>query len=108
MGDVLQTTDPKGNTTSFNYADNFYNYTPPNPTGAFITQKTLPTTNGQSHIERFQYYFNSGLVAAKCGQNFGGTNCTFGLSAPLSDYSTFTYDAMNRRLIAAFGDGGQN
>jgi RHS repeat-associated protein len=104
----LQFTDPLGNSTSFDYSDNFYNYTPPQPTLAFATKVTRPLTNGVSHITRAQYYRNSGLVAAQCGENFpASTTCAFGLQPPQAGYQMFTYDSLNRVLLNSFGDGGQ-
>jgi RHS repeat-associated protein len=108
LGDLIQSTDPLGHTTVFDYTDNFYGVTPPSPTLAFVTKTTLPTTGGVSHIIRKQYYFDSGLLAADCGQNFTANPCTFGLAAPQPDYSSYTYDSMNRRLLLTNGDGGQN
>jgi len=108
VGSVLQTTDPMGNTTSFSYADNYYNYTPPQPTSAFVSQITRPTTNGVAHVHRLQYYFGSGLTAATCGENFStGTACSFGLSGTQPDYASFTYDSQGRPLSIKRGDTGQ-
>jgi RHS repeat-associated protein len=108
VGNLLQTTDPNGNSTSYLYADNYYNYSPPEPTSAFPTQITRPATAGVNHIERFQFYFNSGMNAASCGENFpSATTCAFGLSLPLPDYATYTYDWGGRLLVASQGDGGQ-
>src|SRR4029077_1871663 len=107
VGDTIQTTDPKGFVTSFDYTDSFYNYAPAQPTLAYVTKTTHPPTNGINHIEKSQHYFYSGLVSAQCGQNFVGANCNFGLAIPQSDYTTKTYDLMNRLLVETHGDGGQ-
>ena len=108
VGNLIQAQDPNGNTTSFSYADNFANGTPTQPSSAYPTTISLPTTNGTGHIQRFQYYFNTGLTAASCGQNFpGGTNCATGMTGSLADYQSFTWDLMNRPLTNTSGDGGQ-
>ncbi len=107
VGNLLQTTDPNGNTTSYDYSDNYRGVTPAQPTSAFATKTTRPTTSGTNHISRAQYYFGTGLAAATCGENFSGTSCTFGLSGTNSDYSTFTYDGQGRLLTGTRGDGGQ-
>jgi RHS repeat-associated protein len=105
-GNLTQTTDPNNNITSFGYADQ---YTTPaaQPTSAFVTQITRPTTNGVPHTERSQYYLNTGLVAAHCGDNFpAGTTCATGLSG-MADYETFTYDWNGRITGINSGNGAQ-
>jgi YD repeat-containing protein len=106
LGNVTQTTDPNGNTSSFTYTDNYYNYSPSTPTNAYITQITKPATSGVSHIIRTQYYFGSGLAAATCGENFTSA-CSYGLAAPRPDYASMSYDSMNRPIATNAGDGGQ-
>jgi len=105
-GNVLTTKDPNLNVTSFSYADNFANGSPSGATRAYVTQTTLPATNGVSHILRKQYYFNTGLTAASCGENFAGAACTNAASLPQADFATTTYDALGRALTATAGDGG--
>jgi RHS repeat-associated protein len=109
VGNLLQTTDPGSHTTTFSFADNYYNYTPPQLTSAFVTQISRPVTNSVNHIQRMQYYFNSGLPSASCGENFpSSSGCVFGLSIPQPDYVTWTYDGLNRPLTSTNGDGGQS
>ncbi len=108
VGNLIQTTDPGGHSTSFSYADNFYNYSPPQPTSAYVTQVTRPPTNGVSHLERRQFYFYSGLLAASCGENFPSGICAFAAPSGQPDYTTFTYDPLNRPVTTTQGDGGQN
>jgi RHS repeat-associated protein len=104
-GNLIQTTDPGGHTTTFSYTDNYSDGVNRNSQG-FVTQMTYPTTNGVSHIERKQYFWYTGLTAAQCGQNFSGS-CTNTLTAPQADYAKFTYDLFGRPLTVVRGDGGQ-
>ncbi len=75
-GQLRQTTDAKGQTTTFSFADNFFNdsdpvsdppptYTPSSPTNAFLTQMTLPVTGSIS----FGHYWGSGNSAYSQDQN---------------------------------------
>ncbi len=105
-GNILSTADPLGNLTTFSFADNFTDGTNHNAQ-AFVTQVTYPATNGVNHIERKQYYFNTALLAATCGQNFPSASaCKNSYSPPQPDYTTFTYDLMNRPVTISRGDGG--
>jgi RHS repeat-associated protein len=107
VGNLLSTTDPLSNVTSYDYTDNYYSYSPASPTSAFVTTITKPSTSGVSHIDRVQYYFYSGLMAAQCGENFpSATSCAYGLSSQ-PDYASMSYDEINRPLCENFGDGGQ-
>jgi RHS repeat-associated protein len=108
-GNALTTTDPNTNTTSFSYADNFTDGVNHNAV-AYITKTTLPSTGTPpiSHIEKKQYYYNIGAVAASCGQNFSGANCTDTLTPPQSDYTTSTYERLGRPRVVTRGDGGQS
>jgi RHS repeat-associated protein len=108
-GNALTTADPNGNTTSFSYADNFTDGVNHNAI-AYITKTTLPSTGTPpiSHIEKKQYYYNTGVVAASCGQNFSGATCTNSLTPPQSDYTTFTYERLGRPRVVTYGDGGQS
>jgi RHS repeat-associated protein len=107
VGNLITVTDPSSNVTTFSYADNFANGTPTQPTSAYVTQITRPVTNGVNHIQRSQYYFNTGLTSATCGENFpsDGT-CAFGLTGTQPDYQNTTYDRMGRPLVVTKGDGG--
>ena len=106
LGNLRSAIDPRGNTTSYVYTDNFTDGTN-RSAQAFVTRTTYPTTNGVAHIERNQYYWSLGLPAASCGQNFpAATACTRGLTAPQSDYQTYSYDSQNRMASATRGDGG--
>ena len=106
VGNLILTQDPNGNQSTISFADNFANGIPSQPTSAYPTTITRPTTNGVSHIQRFQYYLNSGLTAASCGENFpAGSRCATGLTSA-ADYQSFTYDLLNRPFTIVSGDGG--
>jgi RHS repeat-associated protein len=62
-------TDPRGNTTTYSYADNYSSGSPSGPTNAYLTQITHPQTNGVNHVERFAYAFASGEVTSSTDQN---------------------------------------
>src|SRR5712692_5620755 len=73
-GQLLTATDPAGNQTSFNYADNFFvdngsnplqTYTPLAPTDAFPKTITLPIIGAAT----FGYYIYSGQLAVSTDQN---------------------------------------
>jgi YD repeat-containing protein len=105
-GNVLSTADPLNHVTQFSYVDNFTDGINHNG-NAYVTQITYPATNGVNHIERKQYFYSSGLVAASCGQNFPGASvCANTYTAPQPDYATYVYDAMNRQVQLSVGDGG--
>jgi RHS repeat-associated protein len=68
-GRRLSMTDPRGNTTTYSYADNYSSGTPPGPTNAYLTQVTHPQTNGVNHIEHFAYAYAYGEVTSSTDQN---------------------------------------
>lgn len=108
VGNMLSVTDPLSHRISYDYTDNYYNYSPQRPTSAYATTITRPATGGVNHIEKGQYYFYSGLESASCGENYpSGTACVYGLAAPQADYVSSSYDALNRPLCQNLGDGGQ-
>jgi hypothetical protein len=114
-GNVLTSTDPLQRTTTFDYTDNYTDSSKNTGTARFVTKTTLPaTTDAQGvthqHVSRKQYHWNTGLVMAACGENYGGAACTSGQSAaggPIPDYTTHSYDFMNRPLTVSDGVGGQ-
>src|SRR6266478_682217 len=64
-GQVLSTKDPAGNTTTYSYADRFFNdngsnppqtYSPAAPTNAYVTGVTLPAVGGTSMTLSMGYY----------------------------------------------------
>ena len=97
-GQVRSVTDPKGNSTSLDYSDNFYNdanppssYTPPAPTNAYLKTATLPIIGA----ETFGYYFGTGQMAISTDQNDQTTTNHF-------------IDSFSRPTEALFADGGWN
>ena len=67
-GQRLTATDPRGNQTTYSYADNYSSGTPPGPTNAYLTQVTHPNT-GVAHIEKFSYAYASGELTSYTDQN---------------------------------------
>jgi RHS repeat-associated protein len=68
-GQRLSMTDPRGNQTTYSYADSYSSGTPPGPTNAFLTTVTHPQAGGVSHIEHFVYAYASGEVTSSTDQN---------------------------------------
>ena len=107
LGNLRSTTDPAGHTVSFSYSDNFSDGGNRNAQ-TYITQITYPTTGVINHIERKQYFWNTGRIAASCGQNFpGGSLCANTYAPPQPDYTKYIYDVLNRLLSVTRADGGQ-
>ena len=69
-GQVLSTTDPALNATTYSYADSFSSG---GPTGgvsnAYVTTVTHPQTSGIGHVEHFSYAYASGEVTSSTDQN---------------------------------------
>lgn len=110
VGNLVQTTDPGGHSYSLSYTDNFTDGTNRHSQG-FLTSVTGPTTGTVNHIEGKQYYWNTGLTAAVCGQNAPSpASCTNTYSpsagSPVADYAKYTYDGLGRPLTVTHGDGG--
>jgi RHS repeat-associated protein len=107
VGNLIQTTDPRGNSYYLSYTDNFTDSSKNGNSQAFLTSVTSPTTNGIYHVEGKQYYFYSGLTAAVCGQNHSNpATCAYGVTPPTPDYASYTYDGLGRPLSVTHGDGG--
>ena len=77
-GQVLSSTDPAGNKTTYSYADKFFNdngsnppqaYTPATPTNAYLTGVTLPAVNGVTMTVSMGYYYGSGKRAVSTDVN---------------------------------------
>lgn len=100
-GQVRSVTDPKGNATTLDYSDNFYNdngnnsapvaYTPPAPTNAYLKTATLPLIGAQS----FGYYYGTGQMALTTDQN-----------SAITTYHD--YDLFSRPTATILSDGGWN
>jgi len=83
-GETYQTTDPCLNATTFGYSAAFE--------GAYLTQTTLPTTNGVQHTTSANYDYDTGLVISTTDQNGKATN--------------FNYDGLWRLTSVSYPDGG--
>jgi RHS repeat-associated protein len=91
-GNVLTSTDPANNVTTFDYTDNFSDSAALG-TQAYITKITMPPTGTVSHITQTQYELNTGLAATSTDLNGNST--------------TYTYDSLWRPLTVNPPDGGQ-
>jgi RHS repeat-associated protein len=102
-GQVVSSTDPKGNVTQFSYANSFFldngnnpppAYTPTPPTtNAYVTQVTPPNTGSGSNVISVGYYYGSGKPAKQTDPNGNVT------------YSHFR-DSLDRFTKANFSGGG--
>ncbi|HYL64879.1 MAG TPA: hypothetical protein VE077_19870, partial [Candidatus Methylomirabilis sp.] len=92
-GQRLSMTDPRGNQTTYSYADDYSSGTPPGSTNAFLTQITHPNT-GVGHIEKFSYAYATGELTGSTDQNNQVTNYEYN-------------DSLARLTEADFPDGGQ-
>ena len=74
-GNVIATTDPNGNTTSFSYADS-----PAGTSGntdAYLTTVTRPQTYGVNHISYNKYNYLTGLKVESDDENGQPTNFAY-------------------------------
>jgi RHS repeat-associated protein len=103
-GQLRQSTDPKGNSTSYSYTDVYYTdngadppatYSPGVTTNAYVTQVTLPTTGSTTHSLSYGYYYGTGKAAKSTADN-GQTT-----------YSHFR-DTLDRPTKVLFPDSGGN
>ena len=83
QGMPTQKIDANGNTTTITY----------DSSGLFPSQIQSPTTSGITHIDKFSYDFNTGLLNSHTDQNGNKTS--------------YLYDAMRRGTRANYPDGGQ-
>ena len=104
-GQVLSTTDPNQNQTSFSYTDSFLSTnsgsftttagSPPSGTvtNAYLTKVTHPAVNGVSHIDEYSYGYNDGELTQSTNEN--------------SQSTTYRYnDTLSRITETALPDGG--
>jgi RHS repeat-associated protein len=91
-GNVLTSTDPANNVTTFDYTDNFSDSSPLG-TRAYVTKVTMPPTGTVSHVTQAQYEFNTGLPMNTTDMN--------------GNQTSYTYDSMSRPLTVNPPDGGQ-
>jgi len=94
-GNMLSTTDPKNNTTSYDYTDSWYSGTggstcaPSGEGKAYLTK----ITNALGQVTKTSYYSCSGLLGSTTDPN--------------NQTSTQSYDLFDRPLVSTFPDGGQ-
>ena len=105
-GQIITKVDPNGNQITYSYVDNFFSTdtgsftntsgAPPSGqvTDAYVTQITLPTTNGVSHINRCAYGFINGELTESIDEN--------------GQISTYQYnDWLGQPNGTSYPDGGQ-
>lgn len=90
-GQVLSTTDPKGNTTSFSYTDNYSTGSPPAQTNGYLTKATYP----YGHTDHYSYNYFPGQLASHTGWNNQTTQYLY------NDLGN-----MNRLTETKYPDGG--
>ncbi len=94
-GNIVSTRDPNGNSTSFDYTDNFSDGVN-RSTFAYLTRVDLPNTATAgvtvTHSEQTRYYYHTGLVQSQTDENGQATS--------------FTYDLMGRLTSITRPDGG--
>ena len=100
-GQLVQATDPGGNSTGFSYGDNFFTdsgdgpsnppqpFTPSKPTNAYLTKISPPLIPASS----FGFYFGTGQPAVTTDPNGATSNSHF-------------YDVLNRPTSLVLPDGG--
>ena len=104
-GQILTSTDPAGNQTSFSYADSFYNdigdgsqpqsYSPTTPTNAYLTQVTSAAVAAGNLVSKIGYYWGTGKTALITDPN----------SQTATDHF---YDSLDRPTSSQMPNGGWN
>jgi hypothetical protein len=87
-GDLLTAKDPAGNTTTYDYTDN-WNGSGPTGTDAYVTK----ITDALGHTDEFSWNFAGGTLAAHTGKN--------------SNVRSYFYDAWDRLDQVNYPDGGE-
>ncbi len=119
-GQLLSTTDAKGNVTQYSYTDSYSadDGSPTGNTNAFVTKITEPPTNGVSHITQFKYGFDDGKLRSATDENGQVTTFCYwtggcsgsafdsfvrltGISYPDVGLSTFTYTDSSSPSVTA-------
>ena len=75
-GQVVKTTDPIGNPTTYDYTDHYVGGTPAQPTNGYITTVTRPQT-AVPHVDTFTYYLYSGDKASHMDENSQTTTYSY-------------------------------
>ncbi|HUZ96501.1 MAG TPA: RHS repeat-associated core domain-containing protein [Edaphobacter sp.] len=76
-GQVISTTDAKGNQTTYSYADNPAGGNPAGNSDAYLTKIIYPFTNGIQHVEKFQYDYGIGYLTEVIDENGQPTDYTY-------------------------------
>ena len=94
-GQIVAVTDPKLNTTTLSYLDNYSTGgTPPGNTNTYLTTITRPPTNGVNHVSSFAYHYTFGELTSATDEN--------------GKITTYEYnDTWGRPTLAGAPDGGQ-
>ena len=93
-GQLASRTDPRGNTTTYSFADSFTDETPPSPTNAYLTNITYPPVNGITLQKNFTYSYVLGYLISSIDEN--------------SQPTTYSYsDVLNRLNQINYPDGGE-
>jgi RHS repeat-associated protein len=105
-GQILSTTDPRNNTTTFSYTDSYSSCSgaapPDGSTNAYLTQITYPQTGSTSHLVKFCYGYNDGQLRGSTDQNTQTTTYKYG-TKPSGCAST---DLLDRVSEIDYPDGG--
>jgi len=114
-GQVTSMTDPRGNTTTYSYADSFLNTNstgftttagaPPtgDVTNAYLTRITYPTTNKIAHVENFSYGYNDGELTQSTDENTPPNKTTYKYNDSLGRLTETDYPD-NGQTMLAFND----
>jgi len=105
-GQIVSTTDPNENTTSYSYTDNYVGTSPSSATDGYPTKVTYPN----STTNKYSYYYNTGSVAAHTDMNSNTTSYTYaatstGPSDPFNRVQKITYPVTTDGVTNAAGSG---
>jgi YD repeat-containing protein len=99
-GQVIAVKDGRGNTTSFDYTDNYTSDDGAPPSGwytnTYVFAVSPPRTNGRAHGSTYQYDYEKGELRLAIDEN-----------GQQSQYSYYGNNYWNRIMEATLADGGQ-
>lgn len=76
-GQPVSITDPKGNTTTYSFADSFTDSPPSQPTNGYLTKITYTTVNGVTPKKNFKYSYALGYLTSSIDENSNPTNYSY-------------------------------